>query len=96
MLILLGGLLVLLPGFVSDVLGLLCLLPPTRRLLGRVLVGWALSRGQATVVRVRSTRAPAGPGGPAGPEPGPARRRPRAPGGSSRARSSRPAPDRPP
>ncbi len=72
-LILLGGLLVLLPGFVSDVLGLLCLLPPTRRLLGRVLVGWALSRGQATVVRVRSTRGPAGPGGPAGPDarPGP-------------------------
>ena len=71
--ILLGGLLVLLPGFVSDVLGLLCLLPPTRRLLGRVLVGWALTRGQATVVRVRSTRAPAGPGGPAGPgaRPGP-------------------------
>jgi len=66
-LILLGGLLVLLPGFVSDVLGLLCLLPPTRRLLGRALVGWALTRGRATVVRVRSTRGPTGPVGPAGP-----------------------------
>jgi len=60
MLILIGGLLVLLPGFVSDVLGLLCLLPPTRRLLGRALVGWALTRGRATVVRVRATRGPAG------------------------------------
>src|SRR5918995_2430165 len=59
-LILIGGLLVLLPGFVSDVLGLLCLLPPTRRLLGRALVGWALTRGRATVVRVRATRGPAG------------------------------------
>jgi UPF0716 protein FxsA len=66
-LILIGGLLVLLPGFVSDVLGLLCLLPPTRRLLGRALVGWALTRGRGTVVRVRSTRMPGPPGPPAGP-----------------------------
>lgn len=65
-LILLGGLLVLLPGFVSDVLGLLCLLPPTRRLAGRALVGWALTRGRATVVRVRSSRGP----GPPAPPPG--------------------------
>lgn len=68
-LILLGGLLVLLPGFVSDVLGLLCLLPPTRRQLGRALVGWALTGGRATVVRVRSTRGPTGPVGPPGPPP---------------------------
>lgn len=59
-LVLVGALLVVLPGFVSDVLGLLCLLPPTRRLLGRALVGWALTRGRATIVRVRSTRGPAG------------------------------------
>lgn len=70
MLILLGGLLVLLPGFVSDVLGLLCLLPPTRRLLGRALVGWALTRGRATVVRVRATRGPAGTPGPQPGQPG--------------------------
>ncbi|HYT10898.1 MAG TPA: FxsA family protein [Mycobacteriales bacterium] len=66
-LILLGGLLVLLPGFVSDVLGLLCLLPPTRRLLGRALVAWALSRGRSTVLRVRSTRGAAVPPYPRGP-----------------------------
>jgi UPF0716 protein FxsA len=58
-LVLVGALLVVLPGFVSDVLGLLCLLPPTRRLLGRALVGWALTRGRSTIVRVRSTRGPA-------------------------------------
>jgi UPF0716 protein FxsA len=69
-LILLGGLLVLLPGFVSDGLGLLCLLPPTRRLLGRALVGWALTRGRATVVRVRATRGPAGAPPPRPPAPG--------------------------
>ena len=68
-LILIGGLLVLLPGFVSDVLGLLCLLPPTRRLLGRALVGWALTRGRATVVRVRATRGPAGAPPPSPPAP---------------------------
>jgi UPF0716 protein FxsA len=68
-LILIGGLLVLLPGFVSDVLGLLCLLPPTRRLLGRALVGWALTRGRATVVRVRATRGPAGAPPPSPPTP---------------------------
>jgi UPF0716 protein FxsA len=66
-LVLLGALLVLLPGFVSDVLGLLCLLPPTRRLVGRALVGWALTRGRATIVRVRSTRGPAGTYPPTGP-----------------------------
>ena len=59
-LVLIGALLIVLPGFVSDVLGLLCILPPTRRLLGRVLVGWALTRGRATVVRVRASRGPAG------------------------------------
>jgi UPF0716 protein FxsA len=69
-LILLGGLLVLFPGFVSDVLALLCLLPPTRRLLGRGLTAWALTRGRATVIRVQSTRLPGGataaPPGPPG------------------------------
>ena len=58
MLVLLGAVLIVLPGFVTDVLALLCLLPFTRRLLGRVLVGWALTRGRATVLRVSSTRGP--------------------------------------
>ena len=55
-LVLLGALLIVLPGFVTAVLGLLFLLPPTRALLGRVFLGWALNRGRATVVRVRASR----------------------------------------
>jgi UPF0716 protein FxsA len=68
-LVLVGALLIVLPGFVSDVLGLLCILPPTRRLIGRVVLGWALTRGRATIVRVRSTRGPLSdpPTGPRGP-----------------------------
>ncbi|CAD5107840.1 FxsA family protein [Zestomonas carbonaria] len=37
LLIAVGGGLLLLPGFISDVIGLFCLLPPTRRLLVGVL-----------------------------------------------------------
>jgi UPF0716 protein FxsA len=58
MLVVLGGALILLPGFVSDVLGLLCLLPPTRRLLGRGLTWYALRRGGVGVLRVRARRGP--------------------------------------
>ncbi|MGH3621006.1 MAG: FxsA family protein [Sciscionella sp.] len=43
MLIALGGVLILIPGFVSDLLGLLFLLPPTRSLMRRV-VGRSMSR----------------------------------------------------
>lgn len=60
-LVLLSALLIVLPGFVTDVLGLLGLLPPARKLLGRVFLGWALNRGRATVVRVRATRGPDAP-----------------------------------
>lgn len=54
-LIFLGGLLMLLPGFISDVLGLLCLLPPTRAVLRRSLFGLAASQIPAPL-RVRSQR----------------------------------------
>jgi UPF0716 protein FxsA len=69
MLVLVGALLIIVPGFVTDVLALLCLLPFSRKVIGRVLVGWALTRGRATVVRVRASRGPAGtmPPGPPGP-----------------------------
>jgi UPF0716 protein FxsA len=72
MLVLLGALLIIVPGFVTDVLALLCLLPFSRKVIGRVLTGWALTRGKATVVRVRASRGPAGtmpPGPPGPPEP---------------------------
>ena len=80
MLVLLGGGLVLFPGFVSDALGLLCLLPPTRRALAGLLRRYAARRVQARVVRVRARRGPAGPYDPAArydpagsPGPGPGR-----------------------
>ena len=40
-LVVLGGALLLTPGFVTDVFGLLCLLPPTRAVLRRLLTGLA-------------------------------------------------------
>lgn len=40
-LVLLGGALMLTPGFVTDVVGVLCVLPPTRALLRRRLVAYA-------------------------------------------------------
>jgi UPF0716 protein FxsA len=77
MLVLLGAVLIVLPGFVTDVLALLCLLPFSRRWIGRGLVAWALTRGRTTVLRVSSTRGPGtvppgrdGPPGPVPPGPG--------------------------
>jgi len=61
MLVLLGGAFVLFPGFVTDVLGLLCLLPLTRRGLARVLRRYAARRARTRVVRVRAQRGPAVP-----------------------------------
>ena len=67
-----GGVLMLLPGFIGDVVGLLCLLPPTRRPLRALLARLLTSRlpvGLRGPVRVRSARsAPvAPPSTPAGP-----------------------------
>ena len=39
-LIVVGGALMLAPGFVTDAFGLLCVLPPTRAVLRRVLSAW--------------------------------------------------------
>lgn len=53
-LVALGGLLVLIPGFVSDVVGLLCLIPVTRPLIRRLVIGGVTRKyGPA---RVRSRR----------------------------------------
>ncbi|MNR19162.1 phage T7 F exclusion suppressor FxsA [compost metagenome] len=46
----LGGGLLLLPGFISDVIGLVCLLPFTRRLLGRKM----RERAEAQAMRQRA------------------------------------------
>jgi UPF0716 protein FxsA len=69
-LIAVGGLLMVLPGFVGDVIGLLCLLPGTRNLVRAGLARLAFSRLPDHLrgpVRVGSTRtAPVGPPGPYG------------------------------
>ncbi|HEX2294223.1 MAG TPA: FxsA family protein [Actinomycetota bacterium] len=73
-LILLGGALLLTPGFVTDLVGLVLLLPPTRALVKssfRKLFGaWALRRAgragvvyDATVTRERRAPRPSGSGG---------------------------------
>ena len=43
-LVVLGGAFLLTPGFVTDVIGVLCLLPPTRAILRRALTGVATRR----------------------------------------------------
>ncbi len=43
-LVILGGALLLTPGFATDVFGLLCILPPTRAVLRRVLTGVVAKR----------------------------------------------------
>ncbi len=69
-LIAVGGLLMVLPGFVGDLIGLLCLLPITRPLLRAGLARLAISRLPDHLrppVRVGSTRtAPVDPPGPHG------------------------------
>jgi UPF0716 protein FxsA len=67
-LVIVGGALLLAPGFVTDALGLLCVLPPTRALVRRLLLGFFLGRfgvvgqvenartGVRVVKKVRSRR----------------------------------------
>lgn len=70
-LLLLAGLLLLLPGFLSDVLGLLLVLPPVRAWVARLL----RARFEADVADGRIEVVGFGAGGPGGP--GPSRRSPR-------------------
>ncbi len=50
-LVLLGGVLLMIPGFITDVLGILALAPPTRALLRGVMVRNIRSRVMVTAVR---------------------------------------------
>jgi UPF0716 protein FxsA len=72
-LIVIGGTLLLTPGFLSDIVGLFLLVPPTRALVRRLLRRVAI--GRFAVVGFGSGRGPFGPGGggpgPFGPGPGP-------------------------
>ena len=68
-LIAVGGVLMVLPGFLGDTVGLLCLLPPTRFLVRRLLGRTVASRLPVVLrgpVRVRSARAEGPLGGPFG------------------------------
>lgn len=61
-LVVFGGALMIAPGFITDTLGVLCLFPPTRALLRRVLATSVARRmTHATVHRVRSRRGPGRP-----------------------------------
>lgn len=77
-----GGALLLSPGFITDVLGVLLLLPPTRAALRRILVRGARMFGPARMAfmvydrvprgggsRPRGAASGAGSGGPSGPGP---------------------------
>ena len=78
-LILIGGTLMLSPGFVLDVLGLLLILPPTRPLFRGVLARFVSQRVTLVGPGANPTGPGAGPG--AGPGVGPGNRR--RPGGES-------------
>lgn len=69
-LVIFGGALLLTPGFLSDLLGLLCLVPPTRAVIRRLVLRFVTARfvavpgggaGAMRTMRVRSRRGPARP-----------------------------------
>lgn len=60
-LVALGGFLVLLPGFVSDVVGLLCLIPVTRPLIRRLVIGGVTRKYGPARVRSRRLDGMSGP-----------------------------------
>jgi UPF0716 protein FxsA len=66
-LLLVGGTLLLTPGFVTDVIGFFFVLPPTRP-LARLMLTWFVARRAARAVnrRVTFTTVNWGPGGPSG------------------------------
>lgn len=67
-LVIFGGAFLITPGFITDVIGLLLLLPPTRALIRRSLVGYFsrrfLVRGMGAAARRGRSRRPRGGAGP--------------------------------
>ena len=59
-LVVLGGALLLTPGFVTDVFGVLCLLPPTRAVLRRLVTGAVATRLLPDLPPARRRRRPSG------------------------------------
>jgi UPF0716 protein FxsA len=72
-LLLFGGALLLTPGFLSDILGAILLVPPTRALVRAILVRRYAGRMVASMTT--GPRVAGGPGGPAGQGPRPSRAR---------------------
>jgi UPF0716 protein FxsA len=73
-LVIFGGALLLTPGFITDVFGILFLLPPTRALIRRVALRNVAARMAASATswgigRVAGRRFGSGPGAPDGPRP---------------------------
>jgi UPF0716 protein FxsA len=68
-LVFVGGLLLVLPGVLSDVLGLLLLLPPTRRVVARWVRRGVERRMASGSLRVTTFSTGPFPGGPFGPPP---------------------------
>jgi UPF0716 protein FxsA len=63
-LIILGGAFLLTPGFVSDAIGLVLLIPPSRAVVRRLVTGALARRSGARFARVVVRRAPRGDGPP--------------------------------
>jgi UPF0716 protein FxsA len=62
--LLVAGLLLLVPGFITDIVGLLLLLPPVRWMAKRATGRWAGRTSSTSVIRVQGTRVDEwGPGG---------------------------------
>lgn len=57
-LILIGGVLMIVPGFVTGAIGLLLLLPPTRALLRGAMLAGLLRGARTRVIKVQSHRVP--------------------------------------
>jgi len=73
--IILGGAFLLTPGFITDIIGILLLVPPTRAIIRRMSAGLA-KRRMSFGWTVMGGPAPGSGPRPSGPEPGPAPRRP--------------------
>ncbi len=64
--LLFAGLLLLIPGFLTDAFGLILFIPPARRFLIGALLAWVMARGGT---RIWTVRPGPGPGPNAGPRP---------------------------
>lgn len=67
--LLVAGMLLLIPGFLTDALGLILFIPPVRRFLVGAALAWAVARGSTRIWTVRPAAGGAAPRRPDGPGP---------------------------